>query len=238
MGTGITVHHVLRAASEAVEEALTGIFAGEERPRVLRLEGTYRSVLARLTDPDLEAAYRYLICRPHAVSPWTPVIEAGMRTEGLDVELSRRLGGTAVFTAFVYEEEVSGYRLARDGALVDQYLSDPTFFADEEPPPDEIERERGHPERFADLLPTGTTPADFARVVLRPGWWEDHDASAASPAAAPANAEDEGMVDELDRMRCIALALELWEPAGYPFTAELETLENRTVGPVIAVAFE
>jgi hypothetical protein len=236
MESGITVLHALRAAPAAVEDALTTIFNGEERTRILRLEGTYRSVLARLTDPNLEAAYCYLICRPHADSPWTPVIEVGMRTEGLEAELSRMLGGAAVFSAFVYGEDVSGYRFARGGAVVDQYLSDPTFFADEDPPAAQIERDRGHPERFADLLPAGTTAEDFARVVLRPGWWEEHDADAASDATTAA-AEEEGIVDEVDRMRCIALALELWEPAEYPFTADLDTLENRTVGPVIALAY-
>jgi hypothetical protein len=235
---------VLRAAPAAIEDALSAIFTGEERARVLRLEGSYRSVLARLTDPDLEAAYRYLICRPHAGSLWTAVIEAGMRTEGLDIELSRALDGAAVFSAFVYGEDVAGYRLARQGALVDRYLSDPTYFAEDDPPAGEIERDRGHPERFADLLPTGTTPEDFVRVVLRPGWWEEHDAATAgtpdpsrSVAANVADPDNEGMVDEVDRMRCIALALELWEPAEYPFTEELETLENGTVGPVIAVAY-
>jgi hypothetical protein len=233
MESGTTIHHVLRVDLAAVEDALTAIFAGEERPRVLRLEGTYRSVLARLTDGELEATYRYLICRPHASSQWTPVIEVGTHTDGLDVALSQRLGGAPVFTVFVYGEDVSGYRLARDGALLDEYLSDPTYFADEEPSAEEVERVRGHPERFGDLLPEGTTPQDFARVVLRPGWWQERDASAAD---APSD-DDEGMVDEVDRMRCIALALELWEPAEYPFTADLETLENRAVGPVVAVAY-
>src|SRR5690348_6791790 len=177
MPTAITVLHVQGRDPLAVEAALDAVFAAEERPRVLRLEGTYAAVLARLSDPDLSAAYRYLILRPHDASPWTPVLELGNRTEGLDVELSRRLDGSAVFTAFVYGDVVSGYRLARAGALVDTYLSDPTAVAEEgdsapETAPDaaDLEAARGHPDRFADLLPAGTTPGDFARVVLRPGW--------------------------------------------------------------------
>ena len=35
--------------------------------------------------------------------------------------------------------------------------------------------DRGHPDRFADLLPSGTEAEDFARIVLRPGWWEEYD---------------------------------------------------------------
>jgi hypothetical protein len=142
----------------------------------------------------------------------------------------------------VYGEDVSGYRLARAGELVDLYLSDPTFFADEEMPEAAIESFRGHPERFADLLPGDTTAEAFARVVLRPGWWEEYDERNAAQGGASVtvdnNPDGEGLVDEIDRMRCIALALELWAPADYPFGEELEALENSVVGPVIALAFK
>jgi hypothetical protein len=232
-----TILHLHNVAPEAAEEALTTIFANEDRARLLRLEGTYRAVLARAADPQVEAAYRYLICRPHEAA-WTPLLELGTRTEGLDVELSRALGGCAVVTTFVYDDGISGYRVARDGTLVDRYTSDPTYFATEEVPAEVIEQQRGHPERFADLLPAGTAPEDFARVVLRPGWWEEHDAAPAEGAEAAEAGEDEGeMVDEVDRMRCIALGLELWGPKEYPFSAELEELENSVVGPAIALAF-
>src|SRR5689334_3650988 len=179
MPAAITVLHIKGHDPLAVEAALDAVFAAEERPRVLRLEGTYSAVLDRLTDSDLGGAYRYLILRPHDTSAWTPVLELGNRTEGLDVELSRRLDGAAVFTAFVYGDVVSGYRLARAGALVDTYFSDPTAVAEEgdsapetapdadlETAPDaaDLEAARGHPDRFADLLPAGTTPGDFARV--------------------------------------------------------------------------
>src|SRR5579859_5709467 len=108
-----TILHIQDNAPEAVEEALTAIFGGEERPRVLRLEGTYNAVLARANDPNLDASYRYLICRPNAAARWTPVLELGERADGLDVELSRALDGAAVFTVFAYDDGVSGYRLAR-----------------------------------------------------------------------------------------------------------------------------
>ncbi len=97
-----------------------------------------------------------------------------------------------------------------------------------------MEALRGRPERFADLLPAGTTAQDFARVVLAPGWWETHDAGAAG--AAPDDDDDE-LVDELDRMRCIALAFELWSPDDYPLTQELEDLPNKLIGPAIALAW-
>jgi hypothetical protein len=235
-----TILHVQGATREAVEQALSTIFANEERPCALRLEGTFGAVLARATDPDLDAAYRYLICRPHPDSTWVPVLELGNRTEGLDVELSRALKGAAVFTTFAYDDGLSGYRLARAGELVDRYLSDPTYLATEDVPPDAIEAQRGHPERFADLLPAGTTPADFARIVLRPGWWEEYDAEQTSESGGPpadiAEAEAD-LVDELDRMRCIALALELWGPTEYPFAGDLDELPNKSVGPAIALAF-
>lgn len=248
MTTPTTILHADGRAPDEVEQALAAIFAREERPQVLRLEGTYSAVLARLSDPALVASYRYLICRPQAQSRWTPLLELGNRTVGLDVELSRALGGCGVFSIFVYGDAVSGYRLARDGAEVDRYLSDPPYFAsltsDEEvatAAAGAIEAERGHPERFADLLPAGTAPEDFVRVVLRPGWWEQHDASVAgSVADTPADAsgiEDDEMVDEPDRMRCIALALECWGPTEYPFAQELEDIPNRVVGPAIALAF-
>jgi hypothetical protein len=101
---------------------------------------------------------------------------------------------------------------------------------------------RGRPERFADLLPQGTTPADFTRVVLAPGWWERHDAgSDAAPAPTLSTDDDEDgedeLVDELDRMRCIALALELWSPDEYPLTQDLEDLPNKLIGPAIALAW-
>lgn len=253
MPTAITVLHVQGRDPLAVEAALDAVFAAEERPRVLRLEGTYAAVLARVSDPDLSAAYRYLILRPHDASPWTPVLELGNRTEGLDVELSRRLDGAAVFTAFVYGDVVSGYRLARAAALVDSYLSDPTAItgeseaaADEtDPDATDLEAARGHPERFADLLPTGTTADDFARVVLRPGWWEERDAGnapAASTAAVAAStggdeSEEEEIVDEVDRMRCIGLALELWAPDDYPLARDPEDIPNAVAGPAVVLAY-
>jgi hypothetical protein len=246
-----TILHVRGATPETVEDALTTIFTGEERPRVLRLEGTFGAVLARATDPDLEAAYRYLVCRPHSPAEWVPVLELGNRTEGLDVALSAALAGAAVFTAYAYDDGLSGYRLARGGAPVDRYTSDPTYFTSEPVPAEEIEAQRGHPERFADLLPPGTAPEDFARVVLRPGWWEEYDAGQVSgeatlPASGPdeltqtgeEDRDEEGwLVDELDRMRCIALALELWGPADYPFARDLADIPNRLVGPAIALAY-
>ncbi len=246
-----TVLHVRGQAPDAVEGALEAIFSAEERARVLRVEGSYSAVLARATAPELETSYSYVILRPHAPSQWTPIMELGNRTEGLDVELSRRLGGAPVFTTFVYGDGLSGYRLARDGAPVDRYASDPTFFTEAAEEDAEavgrhmtaaedesfiIERERGHPERFADLLPEGTSPEDFDRVVLRPGWWEDH--AAAAPASAPEDTdEQEEWVDEADRMRCIGLALELWSPTEYPLAQDPEEITNAVAGPAIALAF-
>jgi hypothetical protein len=52
--------------------------------------------------------------------------------------------------------------------------------------------------------------------------------------------EEEGyalLVDEMDRMRCIALALELWGPSEYPFAQDVEDIPNRLAGPAIAIAF-
>ena len=244
MSTSITVLHIQGQRPEVVEDALTEIFSREERVRVLRIEGTFSAVLARATDPELEAGFRYLILRPHPSSSWTPVLELGNRTEGLDAELSQALGGCAVFTTFVYGDVVSGYRLARAGAEVDRYLSDPTAVAgdkdtDDVPPPaarelEDVEAVRGHPDRYADLLPSGTAPEDFVRVVLRPGWWEQHDADSTRGGA---DDEEEDVVDETDRMRCIGLALELWMPEEYPFAQEPEDIPNKVAGPAIAVAF-
>lgn len=244
MSTVATILHVYGHDADAVERALTEIFSREERQNALRLEGTFSAVLGRLTDPDLEAAYRYLIVRPHDVSRWTPVLELGNRTEGLDVELSRVLNGAPVFTIFDYGETVSGYALARGGNQVDRYISDPTWRDDEEEgntAPLDLEALRGHPEQFADLLPHDTAPDDFARVVLEPGWWEEYSASTGElqPHDTPEDvAEDEGeIVDERDRMRCIALALELWSPSDYPLTEDLEDIPNKTLGPGIVLAF-
>lgn len=254
MSTSIIVLHVQGQRPEVVEDTLTEIFSREERARVLRIEGTFSAVLARATDPGLEAGFRYLILRPHPSSSWTPVLELGNRTEGLDAELSKALGGCAVFTTFVYGDVVSGYRLARDGTDVDHYLSDPTAVAGDEdtddvPPPaaqelEDVEAVRGHPDRFADLLPAGTAPEDFARVVLWPGWWEQHDAGSTQGDADDEDADDgdaddgeEDVVDEADRMRCIGLALELWTPDEYPFAQEPEDIPNKVAGPAIAVAF-
>ncbi len=250
MSTSITALHVQGHEPREIEQALEAIFGREERPRVLRIEGTYSAVLGRATDPDLAAGYRYVILRPHSGSGWTPVLELGNRTEGLDVELSRALGGCAVFTAFVYGDALSGYRLARGGELVDRYVSDPTELTDEPEGEDERAQARelsGHPERFADLLPAGTAPEDFARVVLWPGWWEGQElplgasegetGAADGAAGEAATREDEGAVDEVDRMRCIGLALELWGPEEYPFAHEPEDIPNTVAGPAIAVAF-
>jgi hypothetical protein len=250
MSLATTILHVYERDPDAVEQALTAIFAREERPPVLRLRGTFSGVLAKVLDPDLAASYRYLICSPPADSKWTPVLELGNRTEGLDVELSRLLGGAAVFTTFVYGEAVSGYRLARGGIEVDRYVSDPTYFTaaeDAEAPregpitqggPQDFEAARGHPERFADLLPGDTAPEDFVRVVLRPGWWEDFEATTGyGPATSGVEEDEAGLVDEVDRMRCIGLALELWGPTEYPFSQELEEIPNKDAGPGIALAF-
>jgi hypothetical protein len=256
MSTATTIFHIQGRDPAAVEAALEAIFAREERPRALRLEGTYSAVLARALDPELPATYRYLLGRPHDGAAWTPLLELGNRTEGLEVELSRELGGAVVVTIFAYGDVVSGYRVARQGALVDRYVSDPLAFADSEEVPAEgagdpighrevLDELRGQPEHFSDLLPAGTEPADFARVVLRPGWWEEHEAGApsmgkpdAAVAASGDDDEDEELVDEADRMRCIALALELWGPSEYPFAGELEEIPNRVAGPATALAFD
>jgi hypothetical protein len=243
MSTVSTILHIYGHDADAVERALTTIFAAEDRVNVLRLEGTFSAVLERVTDPDLDTSYRYLICRPHDVSRWTPVLELGNRTEGLDVELSRVLDGAPVFTVFDYGETVSGYTLARGGARVDRYISDPTWLDEdgesggENKPAPDLEALRGHPERFADLLPPDTAPEDFVRVVLAPGWWEDYSASTGENLSAEERAEEDDLVDERDRMRCIALALELWSPTEYPLTQDLDDLANRTVGPGIILAF-
>lgn len=240
MSTVSTILHVYDHDADAVEQALTAIFTAEERQTVLRLEGTFSAVLARVTNPDLDAAFRYLICRPHDTSRWTPVLELGNRTEGLDVELSRMLDGAPVFTIFEYGETVSGFTLARGGVQVDRYISDPAWLLEDEereesaPPPD-LDTLRGHPERFADLLPPGTAPEDFARVVLMPGAWEEYAASTGE--VGPLDTGEDDMVDERDRMRCIALALEIWGPTDYPLTEDLDDLSNATVGPGIVLAF-
>ena len=237
MSTSITVFHVRDRQPEEVESALNAIFAREERPGVLRVEGTYSAVLARATSPELNASYRYLICRPPHTSQWTPVLEVGNRTDGLEIELSRTLSSATICALFVYGDVVSGYRVVRDGQECDRYLSDPTYSLDEDEKdgtatlsePDFLAI-RGQPERFADLFPAGTSPADFARVVLQPGWWEDHDAGS--------TADEDDLVDEEDRMRCMGLALELWSPTEYPFAQEPEDVPNAVAGPAIALAFE
>jgi hypothetical protein len=252
MSTSITMIHVRDKDPGAVEQALESIFAGEERPRRLRIEGTFSACLSRLDGVSPEASYRYLICRPPADSSWTPVLELGNRTDGLELELSRGLHGATVFTVFVYGDLISGYRLARSNQYVDRYTSDPSILqsessdseesngeAEKSPPAttgiDNYERERGHPERFLDLLPAGTSPEDFTRIVLRPGWWEEAELEAAAPEGEEAG-ELVDVVDETDRMRCIALALELWGPTEYPFAQDAEDIPNK-VGPAIALAF-
>lgn len=245
------IFHIQNRTTEQVEAALDGVFAREERPQALRVEGSYTAVLARVDDAALDAAYRYLLLRPHGVGAWTPLLELGSRTEGLDVELSRALDGATIVTVYQYGEVVSGYRVTRAGAEVDRYSSDPTAFdgaqddaSDAEPAEADVEALRGRPERFADLLPAGTTAEDFARVVLTPGWWEAHDASASDDAsvetsddASGETSDEDELVDELDRMRCIALALELWSPDDYPLTQDLEDLPNKLIGPAIALAW-
>src|SRR5260370_3493434 len=167
MSASITVLHVHRHTPEEVEHALAAVFAREERPRALRIEGTYGAVLARAIDPELAASYAYVILRPHLAAQWTPVLELGNRTEGLDVEISHLLGRCAVFTPFAYGHVGSGYRLARRGAEVDRYASDPTALhktaqdaaeqaesaESELSSPAQLAPWRGHPDRFADLLP-------------------------------------------------------------------------------------
>ncbi|GEM_PF-915755 len=277
MSIATTIFHAKTHSIEAVERALETVFKAQNRPAVMRLEGTFSAVLARALDPNLAANYRYLICRPHPQSAWIPIIELGVRTVGLEERLSRALGGAAVFTIFVYGDGLSGYRLARNGVEVDRYTSDPTYLLDSADIPAEREgevrlehpdqeRERGRPERFADLLPEGTAPEDVWRVVLAPGWWEQHDAEVAAQAAEGGSApedngnsgqvaqssvnvqddqndqegdqdDEEEEVDEVDRLRCIALALELWGPDDYPFAQELEDIPNKLVGPALFVGF-
>ncbi len=260
MTMATTALHIWGQQPDAVERALEAIFAREGRARVLRLQGAYSAVLARVLADDAQAGYRYVIVRPHAGAAWTPLLELGNRADGLDRVLSQALGGAAVFSTFVYSDAVAGYRMTRDGAEVDRYLSDPDYFAslatedgEAQPLPEspgavtdraqaDGEAVRGRPERFADLLPPGTSPEDFARVVLHPGWWEERAVEPATPAeSAPPDAasedEDEDLVDEADRMRCIGLALELWGPSEYPFAGELEEIPNQVAGPVVALAF-
>lgn len=248
MTTPTTVFHIAESDPQGVEATLTAIFADEDRPTVLRIEGTYSAVLARVTDPDLDAAYRYLILRPKENARWTTLLEVGNRTEGLDAELSRRLNGSPVFALYTYGEDLSGYRFTRGGVVVDQYVSDPEYAAslasnnDEAAltPTDSAEYP-GHPERFADLLPAGTAPTEFKHVVLEPGYWEEQGSTGMSatrgdemPTGDDAS-DDE--VDEIDRLRCIGLALEFWRPESYPFSEDVEDIANAEAGPAIVLAF-
>ncbi len=245
MSIASTILHIQGRSPEQIEAALASIFAREERPSALRVEGSYTAVLARVDDPELDGSYRYLLLRPHGAGDWAPLLELGQRTEGLDVELSRALDGATIFTVYQYGEMVSGYRVTREGVEVDRYCSDPTAFAgdaeggeaeDAAATPADVETMRGRPERFADLLPEGIAPEEFWRVELAPGWWERHDAG--EPTSAPdEDDEDEELVDEVDRMRCIAIAMELWATDEYPLTEELEELSNKVVGPAIALAW-
>lgn len=258
MSIATTIFHIANTDSQAIENALTAIFADEDRPQVLRLEGTYSAVLERVTDPDLTAAYRYLILRPKDTSRWTTLLELGNRTEGLETELSKRLNGAPVFALYTYGEDISGYRLARGDQEVDQYLSDPEYAeslrtSDEEAVPltlataGQADTLRGHPERFAELFPAGTTPEEFARVVLAPGYWETHgavgttgpstDGTTGVNQGAEESGEEEDVVDEVDRLRCIGLGLEFWRPESYPFAEELEDIPNAEAGPAIVLAF-
>ncbi len=244
-----TIYHIQQRSDADIEAALDGLFAREERPQALRVEGSYSAVLARVNDPTFDAALRYLLLRPHGAGQWTPLLELGSGVDELDVELSKALSGATIITVFQFGEVVSGYRVVRAGAEVDSYMSDPTAFVGADESSDaggagsagsfaiDVEAERGHPERFADLLPAGTSPEEFTRVVLSPGWWERHDAGDTTPSPAESDDEEEEMVDELDRMRCIALALELWSPDAYPLTEDLEDLPNKAIGPAIALAW-
>jgi hypothetical protein len=239
MTTTTTVLHLRERTPEQIEEALAAIFAREGRALTLRLQGTYSAVLGRLTDPPQEAPYRYLILPTPQDSPWTPLLELGNRADGLDRALSAELDSCAVFALFVYGEVVSGYRFVRDAAEQDRYLSDPEEFAamestegDDTPAGGDAEVFRGDPARFADLLPPDAPPEEFARVVLRPGWWEEHESTEAQTAD-----EEDDLVDETDRMRCIGLALELWGPSEYPFAGELEDGPDRGCSPAVALAF-
>jgi hypothetical protein len=241
MSDATTIVHLKNQKIDAIERALDSIFAAEGLKKAPRVEGTYSAVLERVTSPDADTAYRYLLLRPSQTG-WTPLLELGLRADGLDIELSHALGGATIVSIFQYDEIVSGYRVVANGEEIDRYLSDPTAFEEEAmgdndvPTPltsAEIEAIHGRPERFADLLPFGTAPEDFARVVLLPGWWEEHDSN-----SEVLNADEADLVDEVDRARCIGLALELWTSDEYPFAGELEDIANRTVGPAIALAWE
>ena len=246
MSIATTIFHIQGQTPETIERALEAIFASEGRVRAPRVEGTYSAVLERVASPELDAPYRYLLLKTRPTG-WTPLIELGLRAEGLDIELSRALGSATVVAVFQYGEIVSGYRVVRQGSEIDRYLSDPTAFEEEDGETEEtgavaqtlsaeeIEATRGRPDRFADLLPAGASAEEFTRVVLRPGWWEERDSGETSAA------DDSGegdFVDEVDRARCIGLALELWATDSYPLTDDLEDLPNIEAGPAIALAWE
>jgi hypothetical protein len=246
MTTATTMLHLHERTPEQIEEALAAIFAREGRTQTARLQGTYSAVLGRLTDPAQEAPYHYLLLPTPPGSSWTPLLELGERADGLDRALSESLGGCAVFALFVYGEVVSGYRFVRGGVEQDRYLSDPAEFAAMESPDstdgddtaaaDDVEAFRGDPARFADLLPPDAPPEEFARVVLRPGWWEDHERAGEETETADEDT-DENLVDESDRIRCIGLALELWGAKEYPFADELEDGPDKGRSPAVALAF-
>jgi hypothetical protein len=240
MSVATTIINLKGQTAAAIEAALEAIFAAEGRSRAPRVEGTYSAVLEHVTNPEADTAYRYLLLRPRATG-WTPLLELGLRAEGLDVELSRALGDGTVVSIVQYGEVVSGYRVIEAGAEVDRYLSDPTAFEDDEGAaisPEDIEATRGRPERFAGLLPDGTTAADFARVVLRPGWWEEHDAESEGSGRSPEADDASDLVDEVDRARCIGLALELWAVDEYPLAGDLEDIPNAVAGSAVALAWE
>lgn len=122
----------------------------------------YGSVHVRTTDSEAVRRAADTVAKKHRLkwllappmNGWTTLYPSG---HGQDEQPTRMLAtllpGFDLLHVVLHEDDVFAYRVFRDGKLLDEHNSDPDYFG--EASAADRDRQRGQPERFADLLGSG-----------------------------------------------------------------------------------
>jgi hypothetical protein len=117
-------------------------------------------------EEETETGARRFFVGP-ALDGWVSILPSADLPEQLATaqHISEELHQPAVVLN-LHNGDVFYYWVFRNGDLVDQYDSNPDYFG-EPRSPEELEAIRGHPARWAELIPPGTEPRDVEAILTQ-----------------------------------------------------------------------
>jgi hypothetical protein len=117
-------------------------------------------------EEETETGARRFLVGP-ALDGWVSILPSADLPEQLATaqRISEELHAPVVVLN-LHNGDVFYYWVFRNGDLVDQYDSNPDYFG-EPRSPQELEAVRGHPARWAELLPAGSDPRDVEAILTQ-----------------------------------------------------------------------